>query len=558
MFQSWSLARILAKTARAQPAPAHLRLEQLHELSTLLMRGDSPAKTITAAIHIVRRTIPLHSAVCTLGVDAAAHTVQWHSKEASVANVMRAQAHARARHLELTCNGFGVPWGGSGFVNLPLSMIPFQKQARVCMVGSLQLEPMARFTEEDRAFMTLVANQLAVATHRQELLLQQLASAENARQQAEQRYEMVRELHERYRALVDNLDHAFVWEADAGTLRLTYVSKRAESLTGFPRAPTLEDDRRLLRYVHADDVPRVRDHLAAILTKQEDRNFLHRCVAADGSVRWLRTGVHLVDAESATARFQGVSVDVTAQKAVEDENEILYEHAQRAVRSRQDLLAIVSHDLKNPLGVMLMNIELLERDARDNDRRRSRHPLAMMSRAGAQMRRLIEDLLDGASIEARHLSVEKRPVSCEVLVDTALESLAGLAADKGITLVKDVAPDLPDADADAARVQQVFTNLVTNSLKLTPQGGTITLQARARDAHTVVLSVSDTASGIAEKDLPHVFDRFWQGEGEARRLGSGLGLYIVKGIVEAHGGIVSVESAVGLGSTFFFTLPVAS
>lgn len=548
------LGRFLVRRATL----AHARLEHLHELSTLLISGDPSPTTITAAIDIVRRTIPLRGAVCTLGVGARARTIEWHARDATMACVTRAQLHARTRHVELARDGFGAPWRGTGYVMLPLTVTHGRAALQASIVGSLQLEPRGGFTAEDRAFTTLVVNQLAMAAHRHDLLLERITCVEHERERAEQRYEMVRELHDRYRALVDNLDHAFVWEADATTLQLTYVSKRAEALTGFPRAPAFDDDHRLLRYVHPDDEPMVRAQLAAILAEEADRSFLHRCVAADGSARWLRTGVHLVDARSTAARFQGVSVDVTAQKAIEDENERLYEQAQRAVHAREDLLAIVSHDLKNPLGVMLMNIELLERDARENDRLRSRKRLAMMSRAGDQMRRLIEDLLDGASIEAQHLSIEKRPVACAQLVESALELFGPLAAEKGIQLDADVAPDLPNAVADAARVQQVFTNLVGNSLKLTPKGGTITLRARAHEPHDVVLSVSDTAMGIPEADIPHLFDRFWQGEGNARRLGSGLGLYIVKGIVEAHGGRVWVESVPGLGSTFSFTLPTRS
>lgn len=555
------LVRILrgAVAWPSRPARAQARLEHLHELSTTLLGGARCSTVhVNAAIDIVRRTIPLHSALCTLGVAGGAPTVEWHSAAISAAQVKRAQLHARARHGELSRNGYGAPWGGTGFVNLPLAVAPAGTAARVAIVGSLQLEPIARFTTEDREFAGRIAQQLALALHRHELVQQRMASAEGDRDRAELRYEMVRELHERNRALVDNLDHAFVWEADTSTLRLNYVSKRAETLMGFPRALALDDDRLLLRYVHPDDVEQVRDQLAAILGEEEDRSFLHRCLAADGSARWLRTGVHLVKAGGASARFQGVSVDVTAQRAVEEENQRLYQQAQQAARSRQDLLAIVSHDLRNPLGVMLMNIALLEKDARENDRRRSRQPLEMMSRAGTQMRRLIEDLLDGASIEAQHLSIDQRPVPCGQLVESALETFAPQAAERGIRLASEVAPGLPAAIADAARVQQVLTNLVGNALKLTPREGTITLRARAGDRQDVVLSVSDTAMGIAEDDLPRLFDQFWQGEGKARCLGSGLGLYIVKGIVEAHGGRVWVESALGRGSTFFFTLPTRS
>jgi signal transduction histidine kinase len=140
------------------------------------------------------------------------------------------------------------------------------------------------------------------------------------------------------------------------------------------------------------------------------------------------------------------------------------------------------------------------------------------------------------------------------LVETSVQMLQARAAEAGVCLAVAVAPDTPDVDADSGRILQVLGNLIGNALKYTPAGGTITVGAKG-DGEEVLLWVSDTGAGIAARHLPHLFDRFWHMRGASRTRGSGLGLAIARGIVAAHGGRIWVESTVGEGSTFRFTLP---
>jgi signal transduction histidine kinase len=169
------------------------------------------------------------------------------------------------------------------------------------------------------------------------------------------------------------------------------------------------------------------------------------------------------------------------------------------------------------------------------------------------MTRLIEDLLDLTRLEAGHLSVEPSQLSAQQIVMDAVEVQSSLVASASLEVQLDVAPGLPDVLADHDRALQVLENLIGNAVKFTKPGGKITLGAAPRDRE-VLFWVADTGVGIAAEDLPHVFERFWQVR-KAQRRGAGLGLPIVKGVVEAHGGRVWVESALGRGSTFFFTLP---
>ena len=240
--------------------------------------------------------------------------------------------------------------------------------------------------------------------------------------------------------------------------------------------------------------------------------------------------------------------------ALSIENARLYRVLQRAIQARDDVLGIVAHDLRNPLGTILMQTTLLRQHGALPDRR-SQKPADVIQRAATRMNRLIQDILDVTRIEAGGLSVEQTRVPARQVVADVVEAQKQLAASASIELRLDLAEDLPELCVDRDRLIQVFENLVGNAVKFTKPGGSITVGAAPR-AGEVLLWVADTGSGIAGEHLPHLFDRFWQARPAGRR-GAGLGLPIVKGIVEAHGGRIWVESTLGRGSTFFFTIPTA-
>jgi signal transduction histidine kinase len=171
------------------------------------------------------------------------------------------------------------------------------------------------------------------------------------------------------------------------------------------------------------------------------------------------------------------------------------------------------------------------------------------------MDRLIQDLLDVAVAESGQLTVERAQLAARDLVVGAVDMQRPLASSASLELRVDLDHELPDIWGDRDRLLQVFENLIGNAIKFTNAGGSITVGAAPRD-HEVVFRVADTGSGIAPENLPRVFDRFWQAS-RTGRIGAGLGLQIAKGIVEAHGGRIWVESAAGSGSTFFFTIPTA-
>jgi signal transduction histidine kinase len=230
--------------------------------------------------------------------------------------------------------------------------------------------------------------------------------------------------------------------------------------------------------------------------------------------------------------------------------------AEAAVATREELLAIVSHDLRNPLHIIVNNAAILRRSNIDGkEGERVQKSAQAIIRATERMNRLVADLLDLAQIHAGKLAVELTRQDAEELIREAIEMSRPLAADMDLKLDGSVSAGL-QVYCDRVRVLQIFSNLVGNALKFTPKGGSIVIEAKDAGPGEALFLVRDTGSGIPPEELPHIFDRFWQAKRKDRE-GIGLGLSIVKGLVEAHGGRLWAESKLGIGTTVFFTLLVA-
>lgn len=231
------------------------------------------------------------------------------------------------------------------------------------------------------------------------------------------------------------------------------------------------------------------------------------------------------------------------------DNALLNARLKEALRQRDEILAVVSHDLRSPLANMVFSAATLKSGG--VTRERTQQIAGMIGRSASRMNRIIGDLLDVASLEAGTLAIETRPFDVGALLRESVEAHAPMAEQKGIRLDVRVGTGIT-ALGDAERVLQVLANLVGNALKFTPAGGTITLSAD-RDGDTVRVMISDSGPGIAPDQAGLVFDRYWHGN-EQNRSSVGLGLYIVKCLVEAQGGHVSVSSEPGRGAAFTFTL----
>ncbi|HEX9399563.1 MAG TPA: ATP-binding protein [Anaeromyxobacter sp.] len=249
-----------------------------------------------------------------------------------------------------------------------------------------------------------------------------------------------------------------------------------------------------------------------------------------------------------------VAEDLAARCALALDNARLHRKVREAVRAREETLAVVSHDLRTPLGTIRAAAEVVRRSAPPGvEGEPARRASVTIARVGGQMARLVGDLLDLASIDAGRLSMTPGHLAPEEILREAAEAVQALADDAGVRVVA-VGRAAPRVEADRERIQQVLVNLLSNAIKVTPRGGEVRVSHLARRGR-VVFSVRDAGPGIVREHRARVFDRYWRGG--AGYHGTGLGLSIAKSIVEAHGGRIWVARRSSPGATFRFTLPAA-
>lgn len=249
-----------------------------------------------------------------------------------------------------------------------------------------------------------------------------------------------------------------------------------------------------------------------------------------------------------------LATDVASRAALALDNARLYRDARHATQARDEVLGIVSHDLRNPLSAIAMcSRALLDGPTAEPDPTR-RELAAAINESAGWMSRLIQDLLDVSTIEAGRLSVQCAVEDVRTILDRVASMFARVATERGLELGVTVADDVPAICADGERLIQAIANLVGNAAKFTARGGAIRLHARLVGTE-VAIDVEDTGVGIAADEVPYVFERYWHKARGGSERGSGLGLAIAKGIVEAHGGRIEVRSTVGVGTVFSIIIP---
>ncbi|MBA3463552.1 MAG: GAF domain-containing protein [Deltaproteobacteria bacterium] len=228
--------------------------------------------------------------------------------------------------------------------------------------------------------------------------------------------------------------------------------------------------------------------------------------------------------------------------------------AEEATRAREEILSVVSHDLRNPLGTIMMGASTLLQafDASDPKLGRVHTVAQRIHRQSERMARLIEDLVDFAGIQNGQLAIARTPHKPAAIIAQTNELFEPLASERGLVFLAASEGELPSIECDAERAVQIFASLLTNAIKVTPRGGSISIGAQPV-ANDIVFYVRDTGPGIAADELPSLFERFWRSK-HPQYKGAGLGLSIARGLVEAHGGRIWAESEPGAGSTFFFSL----
>jgi PAS domain S-box-containing protein len=281
----------------------------------------------------------------------------------------------------------------------------------------------------------------------------------------------------------------------------------------------------------------------------------------DGTRFWADAVITaLRDEHGVLLGYAKVTRDLTERKAAEDTIRQLNADLEASNRHKDQFLSIVSHELRTPLNSILGFGSMLDDELVGPMTPQQHHYLKRMLAGGDTLLKLINDLLDMSRIQAGKFSIVRQPLNLRAIADDLVESALPQLEQKAITLFNEVPADLPVLSADPQRIAQVVRNLLSNAIKFTPDGGHVWLRARLDGPDDVRCEVTDTGVGIAKADLPKLFQRFGQLDMSNTRSapGTGLGLSIVKAFVEAHGGRVGVESEPGRGSTFWFTLPIAT
>ncbi len=324
--------------------------------------------------------------------------------------------------------------------------------------------------------------------------------------------------------------------------RCTSLNRAGETLLGWAEHEVRgRDFHDTFHHSHRDGTPRAREACPILRALRSGGR-----ADADDDVLWRRDGTPIPVRWALRPLVDGTEVR-GAVLTITDMTEV-----RRALEQRDEVVSIVSHDLRNPLGVIAGAADLLLELPLGEEERRAQAEI--IARSATRMSRLIEDLLDVSRIEAGALVVRAARERAAELLEEARLLYEPQAGEAGISLeVECVPPDL-SLRVDRDRVLQALANLVENALRYTPAGGRVVLRARPAASGGVELEVSDTGQGIEPETLEHLFDRFWQAQ-HGRRGTAGLGLSIVRGIVRAHGGDVRVTSEVGAGSTFTLSFP---
>jgi signal transduction histidine kinase len=342
-----------------------------------------------------------------------------------------------------------------------------------------------------------------------------------------------RSVHHANRAALALVGVGSVEELNRSARSLSEVIEARHVDTGEPLAP---EERPMARALRGETV--TTEIMLRQLRTQSD--VLVRCAVAP-----VRSGNVIVGAVAAC-------MDITQRKHEEAERERLYREAKQAVADRQHVLAVVSHDLRNPLNTIRLAASTLQDDGMPAELKAK--GLNALLRATTRMNQLISDLLDVASLESGRLAIAAVPQDPLVLVEEAIDLFSPQAASRGLTLVKEAPQGLPLIRGDRNRLLQVLSNLLSNALKVT-ESGSVTLRATHREAE-VEFAVIDTGPGVPEAVRGSIFDPYWRSP-NATYKGTGLGLAISRGIVEGHGGRIWIESTPGHGAAFLFTTPTA-
>jgi len=299
-----------------------------------------------------------------------------------------------------------------------------------------------------------------------------------------------------------------------------------------------------LKWIHPDDREKTLNKFYEMLEGGTDAfGFENRFVSNSGRVMSVLHNVRVLrDQSGAITGTQGIARDITEGK--------------RAEEFRREYIHTISHDLRNPLTVIMAQSQYLQRKLKKAGRGGTEaQGIEDMFKSAQRMNAMIQDLVDSARLESGQLQVDMQPIDLGTFVSDILQRNGPVMPVQRIKV--EVPEALPPVSADPDRLERILINLLTNALKYSPEDKEVEISASVTEENGAMVCVCDQGTGIAPADLPHIFERFYRPAGGRKAGGLGLGLYITRMLVEAHGGHIQAESEPGKGSKFCFTLPLA-
>ena len=375
--------------------------------------------------------------------------------------------------------------------------------------------------------------------------------------------EAAKDSEQKYRNIAENIDDMlYTFERFDDKMFPTYYSKAIEKITGYTQTDFLSDQRLFLKIIHPDDFRDLKKRLSFLWKSglQTTNEFEFRIINKSGNVVWVRNKINVVrDFEGKIKKVYGLISDITFSKRAEEELKQSAANLKKLNDAKDRFLSIISHDLRAPFSSILGFTDLLLDDDTLTDVEKEQY-ITYIQDSSKSMLALVNSMLDWTRLQTGRIKFEPEKLNAREIIESSISTVSGTAKKKGVEIENLVQPSL-HIFGDKNLILQAFNNLLSNAVKFTEMGDRIMISVdAAQSSRFVNFSVKDTGVGIKTGNLDKLFsiETKFTSEGTAGEKGSGLGLSLVKDIIEKHGGKIEVSSDFGKGTEFNFTIPVAS
>ena len=375
--------------------------------------------------------------------------------------------------------------------------------------------------------------------------------------------EAARDSEQKYRNIAENIDDVlYTFERSGKRLLPSYYSAAIEKVTGYTRTEFLSEPRLFLKIIHPDDFRDLKKRLAFLWKsdQQATSEFEFRIINKSGNIVWIRNKINVIrNSEGYIQKVYGLVSDITFNKRAEEELKQSAANLKKLNDAKDRFLSIISHDLRAPFSSILGFTDLLLEDDTLTDVERQQY-ITYIQDSSKSMLALVNSMLDWTRLQTGRIKFEPEKINARELIESSISTVTGTALQKGVE-IENLVDQSYHVFADKNLILQVFNNLLSNAVKFTKSGDRITITIDTTSAARFInFSIKDTGIGIKPGNLDKLFsiETKFTSEGTAGEKGSGLGLSLVKEIIEKHGGRIEVKSEYGKGTEFIFSMPVAS